>query len=67
MSSYKIEVQCNKNYFKNVLAQEAGASRNNRKRTAKTTPKIEKKIEYLQEIFALPTVQSKWYFFASMY
>ena len=38
----QIEVQCSKNYFKIFLPQEAEVFGNKIKRTAKTTPKIEK-------------------------
>ena len=40
-----IEVQCSKNYFKNFLLQEAGASRNNiEKEQQKPHPKLKKYI-----------------------
>ena len=37
-----MEVQCSKIYLNFFLSQEAGAFGNNRKKTAKTTPKIAK-------------------------
>ena len=65
----QIEVQCRKNYLKIFLFQEAGASGNNiEKEPQKPRPKLKKyNIKYLQGIFALPSIQCKWYFFANMY
>ena len=43
----QIEIQCSKGYSKKFLPQGAGAFGNNRKGTAKTTPKIEKYAYYI--------------------
>ena len=56
-----IEVQCRKNYFKNLLEQEAGAFGNNMgKELQKPRPKLKNMyIIYLMRIFALSAIQWK--------
>ena len=57
----KIEVQCSKNCFKNVLAQEAGVFGNNiEKELQKPCPKLKNMcIIYLQRTFALFAIKCK--------
>ena len=54
----RIEVQCNENYFKTFLLQEAGAFGNNiEKELPKPHPKLKNMyIRYLQRLFPLPEV-----------